>query len=96
MAKKFLTPIVPPILANDPSAIMGSIYFNSESKSLRFYDGTNWYTLSVEPDLSGGGVPELLLGGDAFTTSFNYYFDGTSANQTVWDQYIDGGGAVVH
>jgi len=94
MAKKFLTPIVPPILANDPPAIMGSIYFNSTTKSLRFYDGTNWYTLSVEPDLIG--VPELVLGGDAFTTSFNYYIDGTSSNTTVWDQYVDGGGAVVH
>ena len=42
MSKVFKTPIKPAVLISDPAGSEGDFYFNSVSKTLRFYDGTSW------------------------------------------------------
>lgn len=97
MSKRFLTPVAPPMLSGDPvSAGTGSIYFNTSLKALRFYDGTSWYTLAVVGGGGGFPPPELVNGGDAYTTNWNYNIDGLYASTTSWENLVDGGGAVVH
>ena len=63
MAKKFLTPVVPPSLSSDPSgAVAGAIYYNTAVNSLKFYDGTTWSLIGA----GGGG------GGTGFTGSGSF------------------------
>lgn len=52
MSKKFLTPLVPPKLTADPAGTEGAIYYNTVSKTLRFFDGTTWSSVGTG---SGGG-----------------------------------------
>lgn len=52
MSKKFLTPIVPPKLAADPAGVEGAIYYNTVTKTLRYFDGTIWSAIGTG---SGGG-----------------------------------------
>jgi len=57
MAKKFLTPVVPPSFAADPSnAVAGAIYYNTVVNSLKFYDGTTWSLIGA----GGGGTSNAL------------------------------------
>ena len=61
MAKKFLSPIVPPRLSSDPaSAENGAIYYNTSTNSLKYYNGSSWSALQ-----SGGGTTTA----SAITTS---------------------------
>jgi len=46
MSKVFKTPIKPAVLISDPAGSEGDFYFNSVSKTLRFYDGTSWNDIS--------------------------------------------------
>ena len=51
MARKFLTPVVPPALGSDPvNAVSGAIYFNTVIHALKYYNGTMWEEIG-----SGGG-----------------------------------------
>lgn len=47
MSKKFLTPIVPPKLAADPAGVEGAIYYNTVTKTLRYFDGTIWSAIGA-------------------------------------------------
>lgn len=48
MARKFLTPITPPTLAEDPaSGVLGSIYYNTTDDVLKIYDGSAWVSINA-------------------------------------------------
>ena len=76
MAKKFLTPVVPPSLSSDPSgAVAGAIYYNTAVNSLKFYDGTTWSLIGAG---GGGGSNtefELLNEAPSSPTQGRVYFD---------------------
>jgi hypothetical protein len=63
MAKKFLSAIQLLTVNTDPvSASAGDIYFNANSNSVKYYDGTNWKSvpknLSDLGDISASGVTD--------------------------------------
>jgi hypothetical protein len=99
MARKFLTPLSPPSLQSDPEfAIAGSIYYNTTSNLLKFYNGSSWVALT-----SGGSSENVLLehrhsydGSISYVGELEYsptnLFDGGNASST-YDSIIDGGSA---
>lgn len=67
MARKFLThldlqtnqlqnAVIQPA-GSDPTGVEGRIYYNSTSKKLKFYDGTDWQSLSI----TSGSVTSVAL-----------------------------------
>lgn len=101
MAKKFLTPITPPILNSDPATgTLGSIYYNTNVNALKYYDGTVWK--EVGSGSAGvnvrSGYPSLPDNGKlVFNTDTNSF---AVAYENVWrevayrselDSPIDGG-----
>jgi len=56
MSKVFKTPIKPAVLISDPAGSEGDFYFNSVSKTLRFYDGTSWNDIAHGGGSSGVSV----------------------------------------
>lgn len=88
MAKKFLTPLVPPRLASDPSgAVEGAIYYNTVVNSLKFYDGTTW-------SLIGGGgsgtsnALEVLEEAPSSPSQGRLYFDTTERTIKIYNGNI--------
>jgi hypothetical protein len=74
MARKFLThldlqtnqlqnAVIQPA-GSDPTGIEGRIYYNSTSKKLKFYDGTDWQSLSI----AGGSVTSVALSAPSIFT----------------------------
>jgi hypothetical protein len=47
MTKRFLSPISLANIASDPTGVKGSIYYNSGSNVIKYYNGTAWVTLSA-------------------------------------------------
>lgn len=74
MSKRFLTPIGLLSRGSDPIGIEGSIYYNSQDKTVRLFDGSTWSPISG----SGGENIVNIDGGDA---SSQYYaeLDGGNA-----------------
>lgn len=79
MAKKFLTPIVPPQLASDPaSGVNGAFYYNTVSNTLKFYNGTAWVAIGTGGGGGGGGEATSIQVLDSEPTSpvqGQVYFD---------------------
>lgn len=94
MARKFLTPLTPPSLSSDPaSAIVGSIYYNTSSNLLKFYNGTAWVPLTS----SSNTVTEHTHDYDGninYVGTLQYsstnLFDGGSPS-SVFESSMDGG-----
>ena len=92
MAKKFLTPLVPPQLATDPNTtVEGAIYYNTVAKAFKYYDGTAWSTLG------GGGsssLLEVLSEAPSSPTEGQIYFDTLESTVKVFNGYVwyDAGG----
>ena len=92
MAKKFLTPLVPPQLATDPNTtVEGAIYYNTVAKTFKYYDGTTWSTLG------GGGnssLLEVLSEAPSSPTEGQIYFDTLESTVKVFNGYVwyDAGG----
>lgn len=60
MAKKFLTPVVPPSLSSDPvGGTTGAIYYNTVSNVLKFYNGTTWTTIGTGASASASAIQAL-------------------------------------
>ena len=61
MARKFLTPVIPPSLASDPSgAVAGAIYYNTVLNALKFYNGTEWSAVGTGTGGGGTGTSNSL------------------------------------
>lgn len=74
MAKKFLTPVVPPSLSSDPSgAVAGAIYYNTAVNSLKFYDGTTWSLIGS--GAGGTNAIEVLNESPSSPDQGRIYFD---------------------
>jgi hypothetical protein len=74
MAKKFLTPVVPPSLSSDPSgAVAGAIYYNTVVNSLKFYDGTTWSLIGS--GAGGANAIEVLNQSPSSPNQGRIYFD---------------------
>jgi hypothetical protein len=90
MAKKFLTPVVPPSLAADPSnAVAGAIYYNTAVNSLKFYDGTTWSLIGAGG--GGGGTSnalELLEEAPSSPSQGRLYFDTTERTIKIYNGNI--------
>ena len=55
MARKFLTPVVPPALSADPAnPVNGAIYFNTTLNVLKFYNGATWAEIGTGAGGGGG------------------------------------------
>ena len=90
MAKKFLTPITPPALANDPSiSPAGSIYYNTTDSVLKISNGTIWETLT-----GGGGGSSSASSIQALDTApsspsmGSVYFDTSENTIKAYDGYV--------
>lgn len=78
MPRNFLTPITLSKIASDPAGSTASIYYNSTSNTIKFYNGTSWTTL-----LSGSnaalfwrytavGAETVLSGADSSSQNLLY------------------------
>ena len=59
MSKKFLTPITLASIGTNPTtqnSKAGSLYFNSNTFTVNFYDGYSWYSLITSSSLPVAGV----------------------------------------
>lgn len=89
MARKFLTPVVPPALASDPaSGTAGAIYFNTSSNVLKFYNGTTWTAVGTGASSSASAIQSLDTAPNS-PTQGSVYFDTTEQtikayNGTIW------------
>ena len=94
MAKKFLTPLVPPRLSADPnSSVEGAIYYNTVAKAFKYFDGTTWSLIGG----GGGGSNNLLEVLDEAPSSpveGQIYFDTQESTVKVYNGYVwyDAGG----
>ena len=94
MAKKFLTPLVPPRLSADPnSSVEGAIYYNTVAKAFKYFDGTTWSLIGG----GGGGSNNLLEVLDEAPSSpveGQIYFDTLESTVKVYNGYVwyDAGG----
>lgn len=89
MAKKFLTPVVPPSLATDPAnAVEGAIYYNTAVNSLKFFDGSEWSLIAA----GGGPVTssniEVLSQAPAAPEQGRWYFDTNERTIKIWNGSI--------
>lgn len=92
MAKKFLTPIVPPQLASDPvSAVNGAFYYNTVSNNLKFYNGTEWVAVGTGSGGGGGAATsiQVLDSAPSSPTQGQVYFDTQQRtirayNDSIW------------
>lgn len=76
MAKKFLTPVVPPVLTSDPSGgIEGAIYFNTSINALKFYNGTNWVEISQAGGATAASSIRTLSTAPSSPEKGDVYFD---------------------
>jgi hypothetical protein len=89
MARKFLTPVVPPSLASDPaSGTTGAIYYNTSSNVLKFYNGTAWTAVGTGASASASAIQALDTAPNS-PTQGAVYFDTTEQtikayNGTIW------------
>lgn len=87
MAKKFLTPVVPPSLSSDPSgAVAGAIYYNTGVNSLKFYDGTTWSLIGS--GAGGTNAIEVLAESPSSPDQGRIYFDTTEQTIKIYNGYI--------
>lgn len=90
MARKFLTPVVPPSLAVDPeSGTTGAIYYNTVSNVLKFYNGTIWMAVGTGAGSSSASAIQALDEAPNSPTQGTVYFDTTEQtikayNGLVW------------
>ena len=90
MARKFLTPVVPPALASDPaSGTAGAIYFNTSSNVLKFYNGTSWTAVGSGAGSSSASSIQALASAPNSPTQGTVYFDTIEQtvkayNGTIW------------
>ena len=90
MARKFLTPVVPPALASDPaSGTAGAIYFNTSSNVLKFYNGTSWTAVGSGAGSSSASSIQALASAPNSPAQGAVYFDTTEQtikayNGTIW------------
>jgi hypothetical protein len=68
MTKRFLTPIGLLSRGSDPIGIEGSIYYNSQDKSVKLFDGTTWNPVGTGP---GGEDIVMVDGGNASSQYFS-------------------------
>ena len=89
MARKFLTPVVPPALASDPaSGTAGAIYYNTASNVLKFYNGTAWTAVGTGASASASAIQALDEAPNS-PTQGTVYFDTIEQtvkayNGTIW------------
>ena len=82
MAKKFLTPVVPPSLSSDPvSGTVGAIYYNTVSNVLKFYNGTTWTTIGTGAGSSSASAIQALPEAPNSPAQGAVYFD--TQEQTI-------------
>jgi hypothetical protein len=92
VAKKFLTPIAPPALEQDPaSGVSGAIYYNTTSNILKFYNGTTWTAIGTGTGGGGGDVTSIqaLPSAPESPSQGSIYFDTEEQtiktyNGTIW------------
>jgi len=90
MAKKFLTPVVPPALASDPaSGTIGAIYYNTATNVLKFYNRTAWTAVGTGAGSSSASAIQALATAPNSPAQGSVYFDTTEQtikayNGTIW------------
>lgn len=88
MAKKFLTPVVPPALSVDPdNAVSGAIYYNTAVNSLKFYNGSTWSVIGTG---AGGAANSITALSEAPSSpsAGKIYFDTVEQTIKFYNGYI--------
>jgi hypothetical protein len=88
MAKKFLTPVVPPALSVDPAnAVSGAIYYNTAVNSLKFYNGSTWSVIGTG---AGGAANSITALSEAPSSpsAGKIYFDTVEQTIKFYNGYI--------
>jgi hypothetical protein len=99
MAKSFLTPIKPLSLPEDPNGVEGTMYYNSTSKTMRYYNGTDWLDMSAPTALvqhhhsAVDGYIDSIPFPFLYTTEDIEIYNGGSASDTVFYAIVSGGNA---
>lgn len=106
MARSFLTPLRFPTLTQDPAGSgFGDMYFNSSSKTIRYFDGIAWNDISSSGG-EGSSKIQVLSSPPPNPVIGEIYFD--SINNVIkvytaigWDTensggYLDGGDAATN
>lgn len=87
--KIFLTPIRPAVLNTDPSAGLGTFYFNANDGNYRYFDGTTWQPFGTGSGGGGGTGSGTVIIIDGGYANSNY---ADVANNFIAS--LDGGAAV--
>jgi hypothetical protein len=99
LSKKFLTPVALPHGIVDPAVgSIGALFYRSDLKEVRAFDGTNWVSTSASTNIDGGspaGYVDYIYGGTAATVYFESTFDGGDPATTDFSVSYTGGGVVL-
>lgn len=92
MSRKFLTPITLPALTSDPApAPTGSLYYNTSSDVIKFFNGSSWVAVGTGGGGGEGssGSLEVLPEAPSSPTRGRIYFDSSentikAYNGNIW------------
>ena len=90
MAKQFKTTIAPPALSSDPTgSVVGEIYYNTVSGSLKYFNGTTWSIIGTGSGGSGSSNAfEVLANAPSSPSQGRVYFDSSENTIKVYNGNI--------
>jgi hypothetical protein len=90
VAKQFKTTIAPPALNSDPAgSVVGEIYYNTVTGSLKYYNGSTWSAIGTGTGGSGSSNAfEVLADAPASPSQGRVYFDSSENTIKVYNGNI--------
>lgn len=90
MAKQFKTTIAPPALSSDPvGSVVGEIYYNTATGSLKYFNGSTWSVIGTGSGGSGSSNAfEVLSSAPVSPSQGRVYFDSSENTIKVYNGNI--------